>query len=65
MLLWVSVLLKQLNNLDLKFKENWPEKVRTFLGINIFSRNSYRRFFRYENLIQKRLITHWSIKVTR
>ena len=33
---WASVLLKQLYNLDLKFKENWPKKGRTiktsFLG---------------------------------
>ena len=33
---WGSVLLKQLYNLDLKFKENWPKKGRTiktsFLG---------------------------------
>ena len=39
---WGSVLLKQLYNLDLKFKENWPKKERTiktsFLGtvIKIF-----------------------------
>ena len=26
MLHWGSVLLKQLYNLDLKFKENWPKK---------------------------------------
>ena len=26
---WGSVLLKQLYNLDLKFKENWPKKGRT------------------------------------
>ena len=36
MLYWGSVLLKQLYNLDLKFKENWPKKGRTikasFLG---------------------------------
>ena len=36
MLDWVSVLLKQLYNLDLKFKENWTKKGRTitasFLG---------------------------------
>ena len=36
MLHWGSVLLKQLYNLDLKFKENWPKKGRTikisFLG---------------------------------
>ena len=36
MLHWGSVLLKQLYNLDLKFKENWPKKRRTikttFLG---------------------------------
>ena len=29
MLHWGSVLLKQLYNLDLKFKENWPKKGRT------------------------------------
>ena len=29
MLHWVSVLLKQLYNLDVKFKENWPKKGRT------------------------------------
>ena len=36
MLHWGSVLLKQLYNLDLKFKENWPKKRGTiktsFLG---------------------------------
>ena len=36
MLHWGSVLLKQLYNLDLKFKEKWPKKGRTiktsFLG---------------------------------
>ena len=36
MLHWGSVLLKQLYNLGLKFKENWPKKGRTiktsFLG---------------------------------
>ena len=36
MLHWGSVLLKQLYKLDLKFKQNWPIKVRTikvsFLG---------------------------------
>ena len=29
MLHWGSVLLKQLYNLDLKFKESWPKKRRT------------------------------------
>ena len=29
MLHWGSVLLKQLYNLDLKFKKNWPKKGRT------------------------------------
>ena len=36
MLHWGSVLLKQLYNLDLKFKDKWPKKGRTtktsFLG---------------------------------
>ena len=42
MLHWGGVLLKQLYNLDVKFKKNWPKKARTtktsFLGtvIKIF-----------------------------
>ena len=31
MLNWSSVFLKQLCNLDLKFKENWPKKRRTII----------------------------------
>ena len=53
MLLWGSVLLKQLYNLDLKFKENWSKKGRTIK--TSFFRYSYRNSFRRINLIQKSL----------
>ena len=55
MLHWGSVLLKQLYNLGLKFKENWPKKGRTIK--TSFFRNSYQNSFRYINLIQKSLDT--------
>ena len=50
MLYWGSVLLKQLYNLDLKFKENLPKKGRTI-------KNYYQYSSRYINLIQKGLDT--------
>ena len=37
---WGSVLLKQLYNLDLKFKENWPKKGRTVYEKIVKHRNS-------------------------
>ena len=33
MLHWGSVLLKQLYNLDLKFKENWPKNLPFRVGV--------------------------------
>ena len=44
MLQWSSVLLKELYNLDLAPKENWPKRGR--------ARNlgAYQSSFRYENL---------------
>ena len=50
-----SVLLKQLYNLDLKLKENWPKKRRTFKIC--FFKNSYQSSFKYINSIQKGLNT--------
>ena len=62
MLHWGSVLLKQLYNLDLKFKDKWPKKGKTiktsFLVtvIKILIHKSYS-YLRYINLIQKSLDT--------
>ena len=43
MLHWDRFLLKQLYNLDLKIKENWPKNERTikisFLGLVIIQKN--------------------------
>ena len=55
MLFWGSILLKQLYNLDLKFKENWPKKGRT---INIyFLETVIKVLLGKKNLIQKSLNT--------
>ena len=54
MLHWGSVLLKQLYNIELEFKENWPKKGST---IKYLFRNNYQSIFRYKNLIQKGLNT--------
>ena len=58
MLHWGSVFLKQLYNLGLKFKENWPKKGGTiktsFLGTVI------KNFFGTYNLSRK-VLTHCSI----
>ena len=54
MLYWGSVLLKQLHNLDLTFKENWPKKKEL---LKVLVRNSYQISFRYKKFIQKSLKT--------
>ena len=55
MLHWGSVLLKQLYNLDLKFKENWPKNGRTIKTSSF--RDGYQKSFRYINPIQKSINT--------
>ena len=61
MLHWGSVFLKQLYNVDLKFKENWPEKWRTikrsFLETAI-------KVLLGTKILFKTVLIHWSIKVT-
>ena len=61
MLHWGSVFLKQLYNLDLKFKESWRKKGRTikitFLGTVI-------EVLAGTKILFKKFLTHWSIKVT-
>ena len=61
MIHWGSVFLKQLYNLDLKFKENLRKKGRTversFLGTVIKVLLGTKSLF-------KNVLTHWSIKVT-
>ena len=62
MLHWGIVLLKQLYNLALKFKENWPKNGRTiktsFLGTVI-------KILLGTYILFKKALTHWSIKPTR
>ena len=55
MLNWGSVLLKQLYNLDLKFKESWPKNGRTIK--TSFFRDGYQKSFRYINPIQESINT--------
>ena len=56
-----SFFLKQLYNVDLKFKENWPNKGSTikisFLGTVI-------KVFLGTKVLFKIVLTHWLIKVT-
>ena len=61
MLHWVSVFLKQLYNLDLKFKENWPKKGRT---IKISFWGTVIKVILGTKILFKKVLTHWSIKVT-
>ena len=61
MLHWGSLFLKQLYNLDLKFRENWPTKGRTikksFLGTVV-------KVLLGTKLSFKNVLTHWPVKVT-
>ena len=61
MLHWGSVFLKQLYNLDLKFKENWPKKERT---IKISFLETVIKVLLGTKILFKKFLTQWSIKVT-
>ena len=61
MLHWGSVLLKQLHNLDLKFKKNWPKKGGT---IKISFSGTVIKVLSGTKILFKKVLTHWFIKVT-
>ena len=58
---WSSALLKQLYNVNLKFKENWPRKGRT---IKISFLGTFVKVLVGTKILFKKVLTHWSIKVT-
>lgn len=51
-----NALLKQLYNLDLTFKENWPKKAE-LVYYKIIFKNSCQSSFRYKSRIRKSLDT--------
>ena len=61
MLHWVSVLLKQLYNLDVKFKENWPKKGRT---IKTSVLETVIKIFVGTYILLRKVLAYWSVKPT-
>ena len=61
MLHWGNVLLKQLYNLDLKFKENWLKKGR---AIKICFLGTVIKVLLGTKILLKKVLTYWYIKVT-
>ena len=59
MLHWGSVSLKQMYNLDLKFKKNWPKKGRTIK--RSFLETVIKVLLGSKFLFKNDILTHWSI----